>query len=129
MTVFVSCGGVQYEATIAIAALAAILATCILHQIDIDQRMTKRAGRCACPAIAANGFRGDGDGFGWLLCGGLVIHTLNLAIFIRAAIDWISAVFNDITVFNVPVAQLDRALPSEGKGWRFDPSRERHLRF
>lgn len=31
-----------------------------------------------------------------------------------------------LVVFHVPVAQLDRALPCEGKGRTFESSRERH---
>ena len=43
--------------------------------------------------------------------------------------------FTDVplTVYNnkyqAPVAQLDRALPSEGRGQRFESSRVRHLPF
>ena len=33
----------------------------------------------------------------------------------------------DIIKWNVHVAQLDRAFPSEGKGRWFDPTREHHL--
>ncbi len=51
------------------------------------------------------------------------LHGFAPACTVRAEIR----VFPDVAVASAPVAQLDRALPSEGRGQRFESSRVRHF--
>ena len=72
---------------------------------------------------------GGGSGFG-LVVHGLVVGVYSSGLASGGAqcmsCGYLSTNLNFADMKNAPVAQLDRALPSEGRGQRFESSRVRH---
>ena len=56
------------------------------------------------------------------------LHRIRRTLWLRALVGARSLSFPGIRAREALVAQLDRALPSEGRGWRFESSRGRFSR-